>query len=77
MKDLPEILYKLLEGSDVQKNQKAEWKQRKGKKTSVIVLSRGVLLRNPKHTSWHRYGNNMLYDDTAFLEKLGYDSLRI
>ena len=35
MKDLPEILYRLLEGSDVRKNRKEEWKQRKtGKKSS-------------------------------------------
>ncbi|TYK16024.1 GPI inositol-deacylase PGAP1-like protein [Cucumis melo var. makuwa] len=30
-KDLPEILYRLLEGSDVRKNQKKEWGERKGK----------------------------------------------
>ncbi|KAK7854207.1 hypothetical protein CFP56_032825 [Quercus suber] len=46
IKDLPEILYRLLEGSDVRKNQKAEWKQRKGKKTGgVVVVSRGLSLR--------------------------------
>ena len=45
IKDLPEILYRLLEGSDVRKNQKAEWKQRKGKKTGGVVVSRGLSLR--------------------------------
>ncbi|XP_065852400.1 uncharacterized protein [Euphorbia lathyris] len=29
LKDLPEILYRILEGSDVRKNQKAEWKKKK------------------------------------------------
>ncbi|KAL3599377.1 hypothetical protein D5086_007295 [Populus alba] len=32
-KDLPEILYRLLEGPDVRKIQKQEWRQRKGRKT--------------------------------------------
>ncbi|CAK7336083.1 unnamed protein product [Dovyalis caffra] len=32
-KDLPEILYRLLEGPDVRKIQKQEWMQRKGRKT--------------------------------------------
>ncbi|GMN49339.1 hypothetical protein TIFTF001_018493 [Ficus carica] len=31
-KDLPEILYRLLEGPDVRENQRSEWRQRKGVK---------------------------------------------
>ncbi|XP_075659047.1 uncharacterized protein LOC142628902 [Castanea sativa] len=42
MKDLPEILYRLLEGSDVRKNQRDEWKKRKSGKKSSSSLSRGV-----------------------------------
>ena len=42
MKDLPEILYRLLEGSNVRKNQKDELNKRKTGKKSSSSLSRGV-----------------------------------
>lgn len=42
-KDLPEILYRLLEGSDVRLLQKLEWQQHKGlrdKKRTAFILGR-------------------------------------
>lgn len=45
-KDLPEILYRLLEGPDVRRIQKTEWEQRKGVKANY---RRGTAFRLPRH----------------------------
>jgi len=60
-KDLPEILYRLLEGSEVRKTQKEEWRERKsGSKRksssgSTPFLRRGI---NKKQRHHHHNNNN-------------------
>ncbi|KAF3430931.1 hypothetical protein FNV43_RR25661 [Rhamnella rubrinervis] len=45
-KDLPEILYRILQGADVRRKQKEEWLQRKGLKTNCRRRY-GVVMRRP------------------------------
>ncbi|KAF5741203.1 hypothetical protein HS088_TW10G00198 [Tripterygium wilfordii] len=53
-KDLPEILYRILEGPEVRRNQKAEWKQRKRGTRRIpfpwgVEKSKSKKTRKPKH----------------------------
>lgn len=62
-KDLPEIIYRLLEGSDVRKIQKAEWERRKRGGSGVVKKWRRgrkfrVMMSNRRSCKQQRIGRN-------------------
>ncbi|XP_030459742.1 uncharacterized protein LOC115680146 [Syzygium oleosum] len=66
-KDLPEILYRLLEGPDIRARQKSEWQQRKGTKSRRRLQSFPVF--SCRNKSRRTKGRNSLRTATALVPK--------